>query len=179
VTRFFCVFRVSDMPSRLSLALVLALAAAPVFAHAQSVDTLAVAPGARLRIATRTAPVPFGATLVHQTRDGLVVDPPCATCTGDSMIAWSALQTVDVRAGRRHGVKGALVGTGIGLLAGTLIAAVAVHQDTQDCKSNGEEFCGLVVLAIPAIALTGGAVGLVTGFAVGTQRWERVWAGRR
>jgi hypothetical protein len=161
----------------LRILLVLVLAAVPL--GAQTVDTLAVAPGARLRIATRAASAPFTATLLRQTRDGLVVDPPCATCAGDSTITWSALQTVDVRAGRRHGMKGALVGAGVGLLAGTLIAVVSVHQDTQDCKSNGEDFCGLAVLAIPAVGLTGGAVGLITGLAVGTQRWDRVWAERR
>ena len=142
---------------------------------AQSVDTLAVAPGARLRIAARTAPAPFVATLLRQTRDGLVVDPPCAACAADSTVAWSALQTVDVRAGRRHGMKAALIGAGTGLVIGTLVAAVAVHQDTQDCKSSGEDFCGLVVLAVPAVALTGGAVGLLTGLGVGTQRWDRAW----
>ena len=162
------------MPSRFALTFLLALVAV-VPLGAQSVDTLAVAPGARLRIAARTVPAPFVATLRRQTRDGLVVDPPCVSCAADSTIAWGALQTVDVRAGRRHGMKSALVGAGIGVLAGTLIAAVAVHQDTQDCKSNGEDFCGLVVLAVPAVALTGGAVGLVTGLAVGTQRWDRVW----
>jgi hypothetical protein len=76
VTRFLCVFRVPDMLSRFSLALM--LAAAPAFAHAQSVDTLAVAPGARLRIATHATSAPFATTLLRQTRDGLVVDPRCA-----------------------------------------------------------------------------------------------------
>jgi len=165
------------MLARLSLAFV--LAAAPAFAHAQSPDTLAVTSGARLRIATRATPAPFAATLLRQTRAGLVVDPPCATCTADSTIAWSALRVVDVRAGRQHGMKSALVGAGVGLLAGTVIAAVAVHQDTQNCKTTHEDFCGLAVLAIPAVALTGGAVGLVTGLAIGTQRWERVWPERR
>jgi len=162
------------MLSRLSLALV--LAAVPALAQAQSVDTLAVAPGRTLRITADPATSRFTTVFRRQTAVGLVVDPPCAACAADSTIAWSALHVVDVRAGRRHGMKSALIGAGAGLVIGTLVAAVAVHQDTQDCKSNGEDFCGLVVLAIPAVALTGGAVGLVTGLAVGTPRWDRVWA---
>jgi hypothetical protein len=161
------------MRSRFSLALALTLAAAPL--GAQSPDTLAVAPGKTLRITASPGTGPFTAVLRRQTALGLVVDPRCATCATDSTVAWSTLRIVDVRAGRRHGLKGALVGAGAGLVVGTLIAAVAVHQDTQDCKRNGEDFCGLAVLAIPVVALTGSAVGLVTGLAVGTERWERVW----
>lgn len=154
--------------------LVFALLAAASL-EAQSVDTLAVAPGRTLRITAGSGAGPFTTVLRRQTTLGLVVDPPCMACAADSTIAWSALRTVDVSAGRQHGMKSALVGAGIGALVGTLIAAVAVHQDTQDCKSSSEDFCGLVVLAIPAVALTGSAVGLITGLAVGTKRWERVW----
>jgi hypothetical protein len=161
------------MPRTSAFALLLLLTATPL--AAQSVDTLAVAPGATLRIVTRASTDPLTTTLRRQTTTGLVVDPRCKTCVGDSAIVWTALQTVDVRAGRRHGMKSALVGAGVGLLAGTLIGAVAIHQDTQDCKSNGEDFCGLVVLALPAISATGLVVGLGTGLAIGTQRWERVW----
>jgi hypothetical protein len=142
---------------------------------AQSVDTLAVAPGATLRIVTRASTDPLTTILRRQTSAGLVVDSRCKTCVVDSTIVWSAVQTVDVRAGRRHGVKSALVGAGVGLLAGTLIGAVGVHQSLQDCKSNGEDFCGLVVIALPVISATGMVVGLGTGLAIGTQRWERVW----
>lgn len=159
-------------PLRLSLLLAL-LAATP--AVAQRVDTLAVAPGAKLRIATPTGSDPLTAVLQRQTAAGLVLDRRCQACAADSTIAWSEVRSVDVRAGRRHGVKSALVGAGVGLLAGTLIGAVAVHQDIQNCTSQGGDFCGLVVLAIPVIALTGAAGGLVTGLAIGTERWDRVW----
>ena len=154
------------------VALLLVRLAAP--AEAQRTDTLAVAPGSRLRIATQAASAPFSASLVEQMAGGIVVGD-CRACGADSTIRWSDLRAVEVRNGRRHGGRSALVGAGIGVLAGTLIAAVAVHQDTQSCKSTHEDFCGLAVLAIPAVALTGGAVGLLAGLVIGTERWERVW----
>src|SRR5881397_977761 len=98
------------------------LSSAP--ARAQSVDTLAIAPGSRLRIATWYDTVPVPAILRCQTRDGLALDGACRACRADSIITWSELQSVDVYTTYPNGVVSGIIGAGQGFLLGTLIGLV-------------------------------------------------------
>jgi hypothetical protein len=157
---------------RVSLLLAL-LVAAPV--AAQHVDTLAVAPGSRLRVTTHTgARLPTG-SLTRQTPDSLFLFLECRTCSmSDSAVAWHELRTVERYAGRSHG-KGALIGMGIGLLAGTAVGAIGAKSASNDCLKEGGDFCGLSALLVPIGSVIGLVGGVVVGAIVGTDRWVRVW----
>jgi len=157
------------MLPRLPLALVLALIPAPVVA--QSIDTLIVAPQAHLRVTTRTGPrLPIG-TIIRQTPDSLVLFLTCRTCMRDTTLAWRDLGSVERYAGRRHG-RGALVGAGYGLLAGTVFGAIVAKAAINDCR--GQDMCGLNALAVPFGSAVGVASGTVLGLVIGTDRWESV-----
>jgi hypothetical protein len=153
----------------LLLALVLALIPAPVVA--QSIDTLIVAPQAHLRVTTRAgARLPIGA-ITRQTPDSLVLFLMCRTCMRDTTLAWRDLSSIERYAGRRHG-RGALVGAGYGLLAGTMLGAIVAKAALNDCR--GQDLCGLNALAVPFGSAVGFTSGTVLGLIIGTDRWERV-----
>ncbi|HEV7993263.1 MAG TPA: hypothetical protein VGP25_15675 [Gemmatimonadaceae bacterium] len=158
------------MRSRLSLALLLALIPAPMVA--QSVDSLAVAPNAHLRVTTRAgARLPIG-TITRQTPDSLVLFLACRACgMRDTAIAWRDLSSIERYAGRRHG-RGALFGAGYGLLAGTVFGAIVAKAALNDCR--GQELCGLTILAVPLGSAVGLVGGTILGAAIGTDRWVPV-----
>lgn len=160
------------MPSRLSLALLLTLVATPV--RAQSPDTLAVASGVRLRIATRWTPAPLAATLLHQTRDGLVVATHCRDCAIDSVIAWRDLQRVDVRIRSGPSAKWTVLGAGAGLVAGTAVGFLAAMINGRVCVASNDA-CEAGLLLIPAGSIVGVISGVLIGRRVDSARWVPVW----
>jgi hypothetical protein len=148
------------------------LATAP--AAAQSVDTLAVMPGARLRVTARTGDRFPIATLSRQTSDSLVVFFECRSCSiGDSAIVRRDVRRVERYAGRNHW-RGALKGMGLGLLAGTVIGAVAAKVAINGCAPS-DDLCGLNVLLAPIGSVIGMVGGGTLGAISGTERWVRVW----
>jgi hypothetical protein len=157
------------MPRAFSLVLAL-LAATPL--AAQSVDTLAVMPGSLLRVTTHTGSRLPVATITRQTPDSLVLFLECRACSmTDSAVLWRDLRSVDRYAGRNH-ARGALIGTGIGVLAGTVIGAAVAKMATNDCQGD---LCGLNALAVPLGSIIGLVGGVTIGAIVGTDRWIRVW----
>jgi hypothetical protein len=151
--------------------LVLAFLAATPLA-AQSVDTLAVAPGSLLRVTTRAGARLPVVTITRQTPDSLVLFLECRSCSmSDSAVAWRDLRSVERYAGRNHG-RGALIGTGIGVLVGTVVGVVVAKIAIDDCEGD---LCGLNALAAPLGSIIGAVGGVTIGAIVGTDRWVRVW----
>jgi len=143
---------------------------------AQSSDTLAIAPGSRLRIATWYDTVPAPALLRRQTRDGLALDGACGACRADSIITWNELQSVDVYTTRPHGVVNGIVGAGQGFLLGTLIGFVTTFASIKLCTaSNNSENCEMLVLVLPAASAAGATIGAVMGMRGEDEGWVPVW----
>jgi hypothetical protein len=165
------------LPSRFSLAaLASLLATAPLAAQqVDRVDTLAVAPGSRLRATTRAGARLKASSFTRQTPDSLVLSFECESCmVSESAVAWSDLRRVERYAGRSSG-RGALVGVGVGLLAGTVVGAVGARMAINDCAKLGNDFCGLNALLVPVGSVIGIVGGAVIGAVIGRDRWVRVW----
>jgi len=143
-------------------------------------DSLAI--GARVRAITSLDSVRIEGFVRAASLDTVRIGE-CKQCDPGTPIPLSTLRTLEVER-RRHKVTvgatiadmgiGALLGVVAGGATGWVWAYYDVHQP------NCGDSCGLSWLAVPYLAIAGGAVGLVGGGVVGlSAHHESYWVGVR
>ncbi|MEO7711294.1 MAG: hypothetical protein ABIV10_00060 [Gemmatimonadaceae bacterium] len=110
-------------------------------------------------------------SLQRAMRDSVVLRREAGRLTTDTVMALSHVSLVESGV-RRHTAGSAFKGMGLGLLAGSLLGALAAGASSQGCTG---EMCTLSILLIPAGAAVGGAGGLLVGAIRTTSTWEIVW----
>lgn len=144
--------------------------------RAEGQDSLRVRQGQRVRISTRTATVDGTGVVVALTGDTLLFRAdrngyPYRILLGD-------LATLDTSKGSRAvgpgGLGGAVMGLGLGALAGTVVGKLITNHDRarNRCPNGDCDFVELVT--IPVGALIGFAVGGVIGSQLNAEGWAAV-----
>lgn len=156
------------MLSRISLAaLLLLLSLAP--AHAQ--DALPVSEGERVRV--RTPLGTFRGTVATADADSLVLRIRSRKWGDSITVPVSELQRLDVSAGPRPRVEGALRGAGVGLLASGVLTGMAAVAAATGENMDGWEWLGVAMVGVtvtPVLTVGGGVVGAVFP----GEEWDRV-----
>jgi len=137
-------------------------------------DSLRLRAGQRVRLSTRTASVPTTGTLLSVLGDTLLFRSD--RDGGAQTIVRSDLATLDTSKGSRDVGPGAfasaIMGLGVGVLAGALVSKVITSRDrAQNRCPDGD--CGFSeIITIPA----GGVLGFAVGGVIGSQLRAEGWA---
>lgn len=123
--------------------------------------------GDSLRVITLNGTAMEG-TLLRQSGDSLTLQVATPGATAERSFASAGVATVE--AWRRH--RSAIKGLGLGLLAGAAAGGVLAASSQSGCTGD---MCGMAIIAVPIMALGGGAVGLVAGGLHTTASWEMMW----
>jgi hypothetical protein len=159
---------------RASLALGTAMSLAPLTAP-QSQESLPIAPGTRVRVASPKLVAPLVANFLRMRGDTAVFMED-----GSGRGVWS-IQLADITrlersSGERRGergnmLKGAAIGGGAGLVLGYGFAATFSPSDSS--KKFSRALTGLVGAAV------GGTIGALIGYRRGVENWTNVTLPRR
>jgi hypothetical protein len=156
------------------------LLAIPASMNAQLAASAHVAVGAPLRI-VRSTGLSEDALYVGQSATSLQTRYDCgAGCDRVFATSWSELSLVEVRVQHGHSAQRAILGGLIGgagawaLLVGT--AEVLLRSGAANCQWDHGSCPGLAMaVALPAIVITGTAVGATVGWRHQSESWERAW----
>jgi hypothetical protein len=139
-----------------------------------------VVPGARARLVTATSDTSQTGTISDVRPDGFGFRREGQA--DNTPVGFASLTQLEIGQGRH---ANPLLGLAIGAAAGAGIGAIAgaaTYRNSNPCPAGGQSFCfGSITTqgedaALGAIlgAVGGGAIGLVTGFIVHTERWRKV-----
>lgn len=121
-------------------------------------------PGQVVRVTTDGEQVQ--GTVAGQTGEALTLK----TGTGSRTIPLASISGMEVRNGKNRG-KGALIGAGIGVLVGGILAPLTSHSESCDCDASLTE-ASTTGEAVLLGALVGGSIGgLVGAFVLAPYRW--------
>jgi len=158
--------------------LVSLLIVAPFFAPLESLGAQQPGEPVRLTMGSAASSPRVAGTLVRQDPDSFWVQ--LAGRTAPVSLARSAVARLEVSRGRKRAVgQGALVGAGLGAIAGFVAGGYAASR-SRSCGTPGfadvcyVDWYGQAFRGALVGGAIGGAVGAAVGYAVRTDRWEGV-----
>lgn len=128
-------------------------------------DTLPVAPGARVRLQVGLPPRSYVGVLQGQDSSHVLLST-CLTC-GSTAIDARQISGIQVSQGRTssHIVAGAIIGALLGTAVGLVVVQNHINN-THPCDG-----CGLAILAVPEFTGGGLFIGTVAGALMRQERW--------
>ena len=131
--------------------------------------------GQVVRVAVRAGPTIEG-ILVRQTPEQLVVRVAAGDTGAHTLIPLREVETVATSTYVRSGSTAAR-GFFFGMFGGAILGGIVAGREYNSCvrSGKGDGMCGMANLAVPALAIVGGFVGLMAGSSQTTAQWSPIW----